>query len=98
MGFYDPAKAFKVTIPRVRSSIKKAAGGFMENDVHGSQEHVGLATLKLPQVLEDLMPVDSAASKAMVKTKCEWTTVLGVTAAVGSLGVAALLKRLMSGR
>jgi len=42
--------------------------------------------------------VDSAASKAMVKTKCEWTTVLGVTAAVGSLGVAALLKRLMSGR
>ncbi|KAI6784170.1 uncharacterized protein J7T54_004716 [Emericellopsis cladophorae] len=98
MGFYGPAKAFKVTIPRIRSGMKKAAGGFMENDVHGSQEHVGLATLKLPQDLEDLVSLDSAASKAVVNTTREWTTVLGVAAAVGSLGVAALLKRLVSGR
>jgi hypothetical protein len=47
MGFYDPAQAFKVTFPRVRSQRHKAAGGFMENDVHGSQEHTGLARLQL---------------------------------------------------
>ncbi|KAJ4258941.1 hypothetical protein NW762_008029 [Fusarium torreyae] len=49
MGFFDPAIAFKVTIPRIRSGRKKSAGGFMENDIHGSQEHMGLASLKLPQ-------------------------------------------------
>ncbi|KAM0425482.1 hypothetical protein ACHAPT_009271 [Fusarium lateritium] len=48
MGFFDPAMAFKVTIPRVRSGKKKSAGGFMESDIHGSQEHLGLANLKLP--------------------------------------------------
>lgn len=47
MGFYDPARAFKVTFPRVRSQKHKSAGGFMENDVHGSQEHTGLAQLPL---------------------------------------------------
>ncbi|KAM0340118.1 hypothetical protein ACHAPU_010610 [Fusarium lateritium] len=48
MGFFDPAISFKATIPRVRSGRKKAAGGFMENDIHGSQEHMGLASLMLP--------------------------------------------------
>lgn len=48
IGFFDPAISFKVTIPRIRSGIKKSAGGFMENDIHGSQEHMGLASLKLP--------------------------------------------------
>jgi hypothetical protein len=47
MGFFDPARAFKVTFPRVRSGRHKSAGGFMEHDVHGSQEHTGLAMLKL---------------------------------------------------
>ncbi|KAJ4057506.1 hypothetical protein NW761_002890 [Fusarium oxysporum] len=49
IGFFDPAISFKVTIPRVRSGKKKSAGGFMENDIHGSQEHMGLASLKLPK-------------------------------------------------
>ncbi|RKL21727.1 hypothetical protein BFJ68_g2039 [Fusarium oxysporum] len=49
IGFFDPAISFKVTIPRVRSGKKKSAGGFMENDIHGSQEHMGLASLKLPE-------------------------------------------------
>ncbi|KAF4992491.1 hypothetical protein FGRMN_7123 [Fusarium graminum] len=49
MDFFDPAISFKVTIPRVRSGRKKAAGGFMENDIHGSQEHMGLASLKLSE-------------------------------------------------
>jgi hypothetical protein len=48
IGFFDPAISFKVTIPRIRSGKKKSAGGFMENDIHGSQEHMGLASLKLP--------------------------------------------------
>jgi hypothetical protein len=50
IGFFDPAISFKVTIPRVRSGKKKSAGGFMENDIHGSQEHMGLASLKLPVI------------------------------------------------
>ncbi|KAF9774189.1 hypothetical protein IL306_007865 [Fusarium sp. DS 682] len=49
IGFFDPAISFKVTIPRIRSGKKKSAGGFMENDIHGSQEHMGLASLKLPE-------------------------------------------------
>lgn len=51
LGFFEPALAFKVTIPRVRRGKKAAAGGFMENDVHGSQQHLGLATLELPEGL-----------------------------------------------
>ncbi|KAI7767260.1 hypothetical protein LZL87_009662 [Fusarium oxysporum] len=49
IGFFYPAISFKVTIPRVRSGKKKSAGGFMENDIHGSQEHMGLASLRLPE-------------------------------------------------
>ncbi|KAF5576648.1 hypothetical protein FPANT_10824 [Fusarium pseudoanthophilum] len=49
IGFFDPAISFKVTIPRIRSGKKKSAGGFMENDIHGSQEHMGLASMKLPK-------------------------------------------------
>ncbi|TDZ35396.1 hypothetical protein CTRI78_v011492 [Colletotrichum trifolii] len=47
-GFFDPALAFKVTIPRLRGGKRAAAGSFMENDIHGSQQHLGLALLKLP--------------------------------------------------
>lgn len=47
IGFSDPAQAFKVTFPRVRRGRRTSAGGFMEDDVHGSQEHTGLTTLLL---------------------------------------------------
>lgn len=47
MGFSEPALAFKVTIPRFRGGKKRSAGSFMENDVHGSQQHMGLARMKL---------------------------------------------------
>ncbi|GME64463.1 Caib baif family enzyme [Neofusicoccum parvum] len=47
-GFFDPARAFKVTIPRVRGGEKVAAGSFMEDDVHGSQQHLGLVNMELP--------------------------------------------------
>jgi hypothetical protein len=51
IGFFDPAMSFKVTIPRIRRGVKKSAGGFMESDIHGSQEHMGLAIMKLPKNL-----------------------------------------------
>lgn len=50
LGFFEPALAFKVTIPRIRAGKKVAAGGFMENDIHGSQQHLGLATMRLMDI------------------------------------------------
>ncbi|KAK1485366.1 hypothetical protein CTAM01_12581 [Colletotrichum tamarilloi] len=47
-GFFEPALAFKVTIPRFRGGKRASAGSFMENDIHGSQQHLGLSVLKLP--------------------------------------------------
>ena len=46
-GFYDQAMAFKVTVPRFRDGKPMISGGFMENDVHGSQKHVPLLNLGL---------------------------------------------------
>jgi hypothetical protein len=46
-GFYDAALAFKATFPRKRNGKPAPAGGFMENDVHTSQQHVPLLTLPL---------------------------------------------------
>ncbi|KAL2878416.1 hypothetical protein SGCOL_006390 [Colletotrichum sp. CLE4] len=54
IGFFEPALAFKVTIPRFRGGKKASAGSFMENDIHGSQQHLGLSILKLPQDLATL--------------------------------------------
>ncbi|KZL78474.1 CaiB/BaiF family enzyme, partial [Colletotrichum tofieldiae] len=48
LGFFAPALAFKVTIPRFRGGKKASAGSFMENDIHGSQQHLGLSTMRLP--------------------------------------------------
>ncbi|OHW89738.1 hypothetical protein CSPAE12_11659 [Colletotrichum incanum] len=48
LGFFAPALAFKVTIPRFRGGKKASAGSFMENDIHGSQQHLGLSIMKLP--------------------------------------------------
>lgn len=47
IGFFEPALSFKVTIPRIRMGRKKSAGGFMENDIHGSQEHMGLSSMRI---------------------------------------------------
>jgi hypothetical protein len=46
-GFFDQAMAFKVTIPRLRHCKARASGGFMENDVHGSQQYIPLLNLRL---------------------------------------------------
>ncbi|UKZ57118.1 hypothetical protein TrVGV298_010970 [Trichoderma virens] len=46
-GFFDQALAFKATIPRMRNGRPAASGGFMEDDVHGSQKYLPLMNLKL---------------------------------------------------
>jgi hypothetical protein len=48
-GFFDLAMAFKLTVPRMRYGKLCASGGFLENDVHGSQQHVELMTLPLSE-------------------------------------------------
>lgn len=50
-GFFDQALAFKATIPRMRSRLKAASGGFMEDDVHGSQQYLPLMNLLIPDYL-----------------------------------------------
>ncbi|MEK7051759.1 DUF4387 domain-containing protein, partial [Mycobacterium ulcerans] len=50
-GFFDPALAFKATIPRRRDGKLQSSGGFMENDVHGSQNHLPLLNLSLEGVI-----------------------------------------------
>lgn len=45
--FFDAALAFKATIPRKRNGKGVASGGYMENDVHGSQQYVRLMHLPL---------------------------------------------------
>jgi hypothetical protein len=41
--WWEPARAFKATIPRYRPSA-----GFEETDTHGSQQHAPLLFLSLP--------------------------------------------------
>lgn len=47
-GFFDQALAYKVTIPRLRNGKPTASGGFMENDVHASQQYISFMNLSLP--------------------------------------------------
>ncbi|KAH9898810.1 hypothetical protein F4778DRAFT_782914 [Xylariomycetidae sp. FL2044] len=98
MGFFDPARAFKVTIPRVRGGRTKSAGGFMEDDVHGSQEHLGIADIGLEQLLppqrvggggvtENLRGLLSSLPPAAVMAAAA-----AAAAAVGSVGGMYLIK------
>lgn len=48
-GFFDQALAYKATIPRLRKGKPSPNGGFMENDVHGSQKYIGLLNMPLPE-------------------------------------------------
>ncbi|OAP64840.1 hypothetical protein AYL99_00812 [Fonsecaea erecta] len=50
-GFFDQALAFKLTLPRTRGGQLSCSGGYMESDVHGSQQYMPL--MKLP-LTEDL--------------------------------------------
>lgn len=48
-GFFDQALAYKATIPRLWKGKPAPNGGFMENDVHGSQKYIGLMNMPLPE-------------------------------------------------
>jgi len=48
-GFFDQALAYKATIARITKGKVRASGGFMENDVHGSQQYIGLLNMLLPK-------------------------------------------------
>lgn len=50
-GFFDQALAYKATVPRLYKGKPSPNGGFMENDVHGSQKYIGLLNLPLPKEL-----------------------------------------------
>jgi hypothetical protein len=50
-SFFDQALAYKVTIPRLRNGKPATSGGYMENDVHGSQMYTGLMNMNLPETL-----------------------------------------------
>lgn len=50
-GFFDQALAYKVTVPRMRKGKPTASGGYMENDVHASQQYIAFMNLSLPPEL-----------------------------------------------
>lgn len=87
MGWYDPARSFKVTIPRIRWGVRTAAGGFLENDIHGSQEHLGLAG----------MPLSGPAAGTTVAGVAvgDWRRA-AVLLAIGGMGVTALTRLALS--
>lgn len=87
MGFYEPALAFKVTIPRIRGGKKTSASGPMENDVHGTQEHIGLALLPLPNNRAQISATPSVINKAT-----EWSKSLTSVAALGSVAAVAVAR------
>jgi len=49
--FFDAAMAFKATVPRRRGGLPSCSGGFMEDDVHGSQFSAPLRSLPLSDKL-----------------------------------------------
>jgi len=52
-GFFDSARAFKVTIPRKMGERRVPSGSYMEEDVHAAQQYLPLMYMKLPQDLLD---------------------------------------------
>jgi hypothetical protein len=63
-GFFDQALAFKATLPRTRNGAVICSGGYMEDDVHGSQRYIPLMELplsddlilKLEALIHDKLP------------------------------------------
>ena len=62
-GFFDQAKAFKITFPRRREGKLVPSGGFMENDVHGSQRYRPLLALEIPITLRGRLEAAYLVSK-----------------------------------
>ncbi|KFA79456.1 hypothetical protein S40288_07588 [Stachybotrys chartarum IBT 40288] len=89
MGYFEPALAFKITIPRYRGGKMTSSGSFMEDDVHGSQQHNAIAALKLPP--------ESVSSSAGFISKFHRHTVLGLLAAWGSFSLLREVVRRLEG-
>ncbi|KAI1077788.1 hypothetical protein F5B20DRAFT_252956 [Whalleya microplaca] len=66
IGFFDPAQAFKATIARIRLGEREPAGGFMEDDVHGSQRHIPLVNMPLPENLLASLRANEPLSQAQL--------------------------------
>ena len=49
IGFFDQARAFKVTIPRLRNGRIHPNGSYMENDIWAAQQYLPLVNMKLPE-------------------------------------------------
>jgi hypothetical protein len=49
IGFYDQAKAFKVTIPRFRNGKVVPNGSFGESDIWAAQQYLPLMNMNLPE-------------------------------------------------
>lgn len=92
MGFFEPALAFKVTIPRVRNGKKQPAGGFMEHDIHGSQQHVGFANIKLPYAV---IPGTTIASPLSAISAQPSYKLLSIMAAISTVTAVTVVKRLL---
>uniref|UniRef100_A0A0B7K8D5 Caib baif family enzyme n=1 Tax=Bionectria ochroleuca TaxID=29856 RepID=A0A0B7K8D5_BIOOC len=50
-GFFDQARAFKATIPRMAAGKRSVSGAVGDGDVHGSQHYMPLVRLRLPDEL-----------------------------------------------
>lgn len=58
-GFFDAAMAFKATVPRRRRGLPSCSGGFLEDDVHGSQLYSPLRVIPLPENLISRLKMES---------------------------------------
>jgi hypothetical protein len=49
IGFFDQARAFKVTIPRLHKGKVVPNGSYMEDDIWAAQRYMPLMNMKLPE-------------------------------------------------
>ncbi|CAH0046561.1 unnamed protein product [Clonostachys solani] len=54
-GFFDQARAFKATIPRMAGGKRSVSGAVGDGDVHGSQHYMPLVRLRLPDELREAL-------------------------------------------
>jgi hypothetical protein len=98
MGFSDAALAFKVTIPRFRGGKMTSAGSFMENDVHGSQQHMGLGSMMLQQGRRGGMLADDSVMSLIkpMMTAQNWYKMGAVLAALWGVSTLTAMRHLFS--
>ena len=60
IGFFDQARAFKVTIPRMRNGRIHPNGSYMENDIWAAQQYLPLMNMRLPESFMRCWKADKA--------------------------------------